>query len=79
LNYSKYNKPKVDKLLNDTRLEGDPAKRKVLYDNIMNIIHKNVPYIYLYHPNNVFGFSKSVQGFNYVPDGMIRTVSLSKN
>jgi peptide/nickel transport system substrate-binding protein len=79
LNYSKYSNPEVDKLLKDSRLEGDPAKRRALYDNIMNIIHKDVPYIYLYHPNNVFGFSKSVQGFNYVADGMIRTVGLSKN
>jgi peptide/nickel transport system substrate-binding protein len=79
LNYSKYSNPEVDKLLNQSRLESDPGKLKSIYDSTMKIINTDIPYVFLYHPNNVRGISKSVQGFKYVPDGMIRTVGLSKN
>ena len=37
-----------------------------------------VSYIFLYHEHNVFGLDKSVKGFTYFPDGMIRTTNLSK-
>jgi peptide/nickel transport system substrate-binding protein len=78
LNYSKYSNPEVDKLLNASRIEDDLAKRKVIYDSMMKTINTDIPYVFLYHPNYVFGLSKAVQGYKYVPDGMIRTVNLSK-
>ncbi|MGZ4031852.1 MAG: ABC transporter substrate-binding protein [Tumebacillaceae bacterium] len=77
-NYSKYSNPQVDKLLADARAEGDEAKRHALYDQAMKILQDDTDYVYLYHQNNVFGISKSLQGFNYVPDGLLRTVTLSK-
>ncbi|SEB73525.1 ABC transporter substrate-binding protein [Paenibacillus sp. GP183] len=79
LNYSKYSNPEVDKLLNASRTEDDLAKRKVIYENVMKTINTDIPYVFLYHPNYVFGLSKAVQGYKYVPDGMIRTVNMSKN
>jgi peptide/nickel transport system substrate-binding protein len=77
-NYSGYSNPTVDKLLNDARGESDESKRKALYDEAMKTLNDEVPYVYLYHDHNVFGISKSVQGFEYVPDGLIRTAKLSK-
>jgi peptide/nickel transport system substrate-binding protein len=77
-NYSKYSNPEVDKFLKESRIEDDQAKRKLSYDNMMNTLNTDVPYVFLYHPNYVFGLSKAVQGYKYVPDGMIRTVNLSK-
>ena len=77
-NYAKYSNPQVDKLLADARAEGDEAKRHALYDQVMSILQDDQYYVYLYHQNNVFGISKSLQGFNYVPDGLLRTVTLSK-
>ncbi|MHB1654206.1 MAG: ABC transporter substrate-binding protein, partial [Desulfitobacteriaceae bacterium] len=79
MNFAPYNNKDVDKLLTEARLEGDPAKRKGLYDEIMTKIHLDVPYVFLYHAHNLFGFSKSVGGFTYIPDGIIRTANLSKN
>ncbi|MHB1654645.1 MAG: ABC transporter substrate-binding protein [Desulfitobacteriaceae bacterium] len=78
-NYSAYSNPKVDKLLKDARKELDNGKRKALYDQAMTILNDELPYIYFYHENNVFGFSKHVQGFEAVPDGMIRPVKMWKN
>ncbi|MHB1654726.1 MAG: ABC transporter substrate-binding protein, partial [Desulfitobacteriaceae bacterium] len=78
-NYSRYVNPEVDKLLNAARAEQDNGKRKDIYDKVLTIIHRDVPYVYFYHEHNVYGLSKSVQGFTYIPDGMIRTANLSLN
>lgn len=76
-NYSKYSNQQTDKLLNDARATLDDAKRKELYDQVMDIVHQDNSYIYFYHEQNVFGLSKSIKGFKYIPDGMIRTAELS--
>jgi peptide/nickel transport system substrate-binding protein len=78
-NRSQFSNPEVDKLLNAARTEGDQAKRKAFYDNVMKIVHDDIYYVFMYHTNNVFGISKGAQGFNYVPDGIIRTAEISKN
>lgn len=77
-NDSGYSNPTVDKQLKLGRHESDPAKRKAAYDKVMEILHDDVPYVYLYHTNNVFGSRAGVTGFQYVPDGIIRTVGMSK-
>jgi peptide/nickel transport system substrate-binding protein len=79
LNRSTYNNAEVDKLLDEARLEVDEGKRKAIYDRAMEKINVDLPYIFLYHPNNALGLSKSVIGFKYVSDGMIRAAELSKN
>jgi peptide/nickel transport system substrate-binding protein len=79
LNYSKYSNPEADKFLNESRMEDDQAKRKMSYDNLMKTLNTDVPYVFLFHSNYVFGVSKAVQGYKYVSDGIIRTVNLSKN
>ncbi|KAF1049042.1 MAG: Glutathione-binding protein GsiB [Herbaspirillum frisingense] len=78
LNYSHYGTKEVDEILQKARVEGDQAKRKALYDQAMTLLVKEVPYVYLVHDNVLFGISKSVQGFQYVPDGVIRTATVSK-
>lgn len=77
-NYSHYSNPQVDRLLIDARREMDQSKRKAIYDRIMKIVHEDVPYVYLYNEHDVSGLSKNVQGFQYIPDGLIRTAELSK-
>ncbi|MEB0163415.1 peptide ABC transporter substrate-binding protein, partial [Glaciimonas sp. CA11.2] len=78
LNYSKYGTKEVDTLLQQARIESDDAKRKVFYDQAMQILVSDVPYVYLNHDNVLFGIAKAVKGFKFVPDGVIRTVTLSK-
>ncbi|MCR8632879.1 ABC transporter substrate-binding protein [Paenibacillus radicis (ex Xue et al. 2023)] len=77
-NYSVYSNKKVDELLNAARTESAIAKRKALYDDTMRILNDEIPEIFLYHEANLMGFSKEVKGFTYVPDGLIRTATLSK-
>ena len=51
---------------------------KAAYDQVMQILHDEVPYVYLYHTNNVFAMRANVSGFTYVPDGIIRAANMSK-
>ena len=77
-NDSNFANPKVDDLLKNARTLSDPAKRKADYDQAMQILHDEVPYVFLYHPNNVFGMTNKITGYAYVPDGIIRTVAMAK-
>lgn len=77
-NDSRYSNPRVDELLNQARRENDESKRKAAYDEVMQLVHEEVPYVFVYQPNNVFGMRANVTGFTYVPDGIIRTVQLNK-
>lgn len=77
-NDSRISNANIDKLLKSARTESEESKRKALYDQIMNALHEEAPYVYFYHEHNVFGVSKSVDGYKYVPDGLIRPVNMSK-
>lgn len=70
--------PALDDLAGKARVELDTAKRKELYDQAMNIMHEEAGYVYIYHQYNIFGMSKKLSGFTYVPDGIIRTAQLDK-
>jgi peptide/nickel transport system substrate-binding protein len=75
-NYSRISIPELDKLAKQGREELDPTKRKAIYDQAMDIVHDDSGQVYLYHENVTFGFSNKVTGFEYVPDGIIRTAKM---
>jgi peptide/nickel transport system substrate-binding protein len=77
-NYAGYSNAQVDKLLNDARIPSDMAQRKQMYAQIMQILDDEMPYVYLWHPRDVKGMGPTVQGYVAVPDGMIRTLNLTK-
>jgi peptide/nickel transport system substrate-binding protein len=79
-NDSGYSNPEVDKLLGEARTIDDEAQRKKLYDQAMEILHEDVPYVYLYHSNTTtdFAMQKNVKGFTAYPDGILRLAEVSK-
>jgi peptide/nickel transport system substrate-binding protein len=79
-NDSGYSNPEVDKLLNEARTTSDRARRKELYGQVMEILHEDVPYVYLYHNNQTtdFAMQPTVQGFEPYPDGILRLAGVSK-
>jgi peptide/nickel transport system substrate-binding protein len=79
-NASGYSNPKVDKLLNEARTVSDRGRRKELYDQVMEILHEEVPYVYLFHSNLTtdFAMQPTVQGFEPYPDGILRLAGVSK-
>ena len=80
LNDSKYANPKVDALLDQSRVEQDQAKRRALYAELMEQARRDLPIIYMWNPKNIVGMSARVGGFKPIPDGLIRLqgVSLAK-
>jgi peptide/nickel transport system substrate-binding protein len=74
-----FSNPQVDELLKAARQESDPAKRKANYDQVMQTLHDEVPYVFLYHANVVLGMSSKVTGYTFVPDGIIRTIAFDKS
>ncbi len=70
----------MDRLLGKARVTDDQALRKKLYDDAMEILHEDVPYVYLYHSNTTtdFAMQKNVKGFTPYPDGILRLAEVSK-
>jgi peptide/nickel transport system substrate-binding protein len=79
-NDSGYSNEEVDRLLNEARSTLDQGRRKELYTQTMEILHEDVPYVYLYHNNATtdFAFQGNVTGFESYPDGILRTAKLDK-
>jgi len=71
-NGSNFSDSTVDKLLDQARTVSDISQRKQIYNQFMDEMHKQDPYIFLYYPNNVYAYTKSLQGFKSYPDGVFR-------
>jgi peptide/nickel transport system substrate-binding protein len=69
-----YINPKVDKLLEDGRATFDRTKRKVIYDEVQRILADDLPYLSLYHRDNVAIMRKNVEGFVMYPSGFLISV-----
>ena len=77
-NSSQFSNPTVDAQLKVARAESDEAKRKAAYDQVMQVLNDEVPYVYLYHSNNVFAMSAQITGYTYVADGIIRAANMRR-
>jgi peptide/nickel transport system substrate-binding protein len=71
-NYGHHSNPAMDRLLDDARLETDMGKRRDIYAKVWAIQREDMPLVYLYMGKNIVGMSKKVEGFQQVPDGLIR-------
>jgi peptide/nickel transport system substrate-binding protein len=79
-NASGYSNPEVDRLLGEARTTTDRDRRKELYDQALEILHEEVPYVYLFHSNLTtdFAMQPTVKGFEPYPDGILRLAGVSK-
>jgi peptide/nickel transport system substrate-binding protein len=71
-NTSGFSNPKADEILDKTREVPDQGERKALYSELIKILLDESPRIYLIHPVEPKAFSPKVQGYDPVPDGMMR-------
>ncbi|MFW7377916.1 MAG: ABC transporter substrate-binding protein [Oligoflexus sp.] len=74
-NRGHYNNPKIDKLLNLGRITVDQKKRKEIYEEVQNILSKELPYIFLWHEQNFAVINKKVKGFKLYADGRLSSLS----
>lgn len=70
-NVSKYVNPEIDRLMEATRTEADPAKRRDLFHLAARQINKDRPIIYLYHQRPFYVTSAKVSGHTPISGGFM--------
>lgn len=70
-NSAGYSNPEVDRLVDAAAVETDPAKRAGLYQEAEVIVNRDLPYVYLWVPQDIYGVSKRVKGWKPSPDSRI--------
>ncbi|MDR2340513.1 MAG: peptide-binding protein [Deltaproteobacteria bacterium] len=69
LNFISYSNPEVDELIDVGRFNLDQAVRKKAFDRIQEIFHEDVPYVFLYIPDELVAVSKRYVGPEVAPLG----------
>jgi peptide/nickel transport system substrate-binding protein len=72
LNWSGISNAQLDALLDKTREVSSQAERKKLYTEVVKILQDELPMLYTVHPIEPKAFSPRVQGYEPIPDGMMR-------
>jgi ABC-type transport system substrate-binding protein len=62
-NGSHYSNPRVDELLAQGKAQTAPEERKATYTELAKILNEEVPWIFLWSPNSIYGASNRLQGF----------------
>lgn len=76
-NYGKYSTPTMDSYLDDARKVSDVAARRALYHKVWNEERDTLPLIYLWIQKNTVGMKKGIEGFEQVPDGLLRLAGVT--
>ncbi len=66
-----YSNQSLDALLDAAGAEMDAPRRADLYRRAEALVNRELPYVYLWVPQEVYGLSKRVQGFAAAPDGRL--------
>ena len=72
LNWSGISNPQIDALLDKTREVSNQAERKKLYGELTRLLQDELPMLFIVHPVEPKAFSPRVQGYDPIPDGMMR-------
>ncbi|AOS64208.1 ABC transporter substrate-binding protein [Actinoalloteichus hymeniacidonis] len=71
-NYAGYNSAEVDDLLAAATATDDVAERTELYGEIVRIIHRDNPVVYLYRQRNLTAHRSELGGVEVYADGVVR-------
>jgi len=64
-----YANPRVDALLEQARVAPDAQRHAALYRAVHRIVHAELPYVSLWHNNNVAVVARALAGFRLHPSG----------
>ena len=67
-----YSNPQVDDLLAKAAAIYDREQRRPLYQQIMQIVVDDAPFVYLWQPAYFYGLAKQVEGVPDIPDNILR-------
>lgn len=70
-NYSGFSNARVDALLDSAETEIDPAKRASMYQEAQSIVNAEAPWVFLWLPQDLYGVSKRLKGWNPSSDSRI--------
>jgi peptide/nickel transport system substrate-binding protein len=76
LNWSGISNPRIDALLDRSREVSDRAERKKIFSELTRLLHEELPMVFIVHPIEPKAFSPRVQGYEPIPDGMMRFKSV---
>ena len=62
-NFTAYNNPEVDRLLDEGRRETDMEQRAEIYRQIQQIVVEEAPMVFLYHERRIVAYDDGVTGF----------------
>ena len=68
-NRGRYSNPDIDRLLEAGRITPDFDKRKAIYAQVQKKLSEDLPYISLWHVNNVSIVNNRVSGYRQHPTG----------
>jgi peptide/nickel transport system substrate-binding protein len=68
-NHVFYKNPRVDELLEAYRVEFDAAKRKVMYDEVQQILYDEQPYTFLFMQRAISAWDRRFMGVTWYPSG----------
>ena len=71
-NWVGYKNTTFDTLIDDARGTADMEGRLGFYAKAFELLHQELPILYLYAPRWLFGMSSKIEGFTPVADGMLR-------
>ena len=71
-NWSGISNPQIDALLDRTREISNQAERRKLYSELTKLLQDELPMLFIIHPIEPKAFSPRVQGYDPIPDGMMR-------
>ncbi len=72
VNWVGYKSEGFDGLIDQARGISDMGQRLPLYAKAFEMLHQDLPILYLYAPRWIFGMSSKIEGFAPVADGMFR-------
>jgi peptide/nickel transport system substrate-binding protein len=70
-----YSNPRVDQLLAEARSTFDQSRRTALYQQVQQIVARDLPYVSLYHRSNIAIMNKDLEGFEMYPAGFLLSIA----
>jgi peptide/nickel transport system substrate-binding protein len=68
-NRGRYRNAEVDELLDRSRRELDPVRRKAVFSRIQKILAEDCVYVSLWYPDDIYALSDRFEGFEALPGG----------
>jgi peptide/nickel transport system substrate-binding protein len=75
-NDGRYSSPEADKALEDARLITDATQRKAIYEKLTKTVLNDEPIIYIYHRKLLIAHTTRLEGYQQMPDGLVRVIGL---